>query len=158
MFIDNVFYINLARRLDRRTIVENQLHEFAMNYVRWEGVDGARAEVSNKFHKYTERGAFDYLRKLKQQNTRQYHGVLGFYLSHVTLLEYINSLKCGVYLVFEDDMQLSRGFLDRLDGVLENVPDDWDLIRIDCTGKRQMHDLIAPNVFALRTSYSTRDV
>ncbi len=59
-------------------------------------------------------------------------GSLGCLLSHVTLWEKVhNDPDCEVALICEDDAVLRKDFLEKLSDIpWENVPDDWDMIRL----------------------------
>jgi len=55
-------------------------------------------------------------------------GHIGCLYSHRNLLNKIKSEKNEATMIFEDDVVLCDDFSSRLDAVLEDLPDDWDLL------------------------------
>jgi GR25 family glycosyltransferase involved in LPS biosynthesis len=69
----------------------------------------------------------------KYGNMTNQHGILGCFLSHRTLLEHLSNMSCSkndCHLVLEDDAFVPPDFLTQWNDILEDVPDDWDMIML----------------------------
>jgi GR25 family glycosyltransferase involved in LPS biosynthesis len=61
-------------------------------------------------------------------NKPKERGWRGCYDSHVRLMEQITNSEDGLYLIFEDDVELCDNFNDRLLTLLKSLPEDWELL------------------------------
>ena len=81
-------------------------------------------------------------------------GVVGCYLSHRNLLQYLSTLDVPEYyghLILEDDAQVPVNFLhpgDVWHKVYQTVPMDWDMVYMDIT--KPVGNMVAPQVMKLK--------
>jgi GR25 family glycosyltransferase involved in LPS biosynthesis len=164
MDVGACFYINLDHRTDRRRHMEAQAGRLGgIPLERWAGIRPTDRNLHTTWEPYTRRGLEPYLHKhLRQRRKRErFYGVIGCYISHVRLMEYMADRfteRDGNVLVFEDDVVIQPGFLDRLrerfeDPVLRDA--DWDMVRIDCWGARVEELRVSEHVYRLKRSWNT---
>jgi GR25 family glycosyltransferase involved in LPS biosynthesis len=155
------FYINLDERSDRREHTELQLAALgSIARERWPAVRPTRETLAH--HADTlARGVQGYVQELLSdpRTVPHYYGVLGCYLSHLTLLQQIAERfgpGDGAVLVFEDDVALEPGFVSALRDRVASadlVHRGWDLMRLDCWGRRRRRDRVCDGVYRLSTPW-----
>lgn len=96
-----VYVINLDKRVDR--ISELKL---PFNWERFSATDG---EI------YTNVPP-------KEKGWRGCHN------SHTNLIEKTTKDDEDFFIIFEDDVEVSEGFIDKLNSIVESLPDDWELL------------------------------
>ena len=112
------FLINLKYRQNRLIKFDIQAKREGIKYERLEAVNGKEI---NRIHYWINK--YDNRRYLKS-------GEIGSYLSHYKCFE---KCKQDLALIFEDDAKLCLNFKDKLNILMENVPDDWDIILLGTT-------------------------
>ncbi|CAH8641227.1 unnamed protein product [Schistosoma intercalatum] len=132
---DEIYFINLLRRPDRRQKMEYMLHQLGINAKHYAAIDG-----KNLTMKY-----FDEL-GIKQLPgyTDPYHnrslkfGEIGCFLSHYNIwIEMINNGYNRI-LVLEDDLRFAPAFVRNLNKVIKEADENvanWDLLYI---GRKRM--------------------
>tara|TARA_R110002074_G_scaffold85577_4_gene189211 strand:+ start:380 stop:979 length:600 start_codon:yes stop_codon:yes gene_type:complete len=113
------FLINLKFREDRLKQFDIQAKQEGINYERVEAVN--KYELNRKDYWITKK--YDDRRSLKS-------GEVAAYLSHYKCME---SCTQDFALIFEDDAKLCCNFKDKLNILMEKVPDDWDIIYLGTT-------------------------
>jgi hypothetical protein len=132
--IDRIYYINLDNRTDKRDFMESWLKPFSQQYsILYQRVSAKSWDDScNDIHKSDEA-------------MKRCRGVMGLRNSNLHIMDHYNTT--GYTLVLEDDFQI-QNYTRLLDG-LKKVPEDWDVIRFDCWGKRR--NLFPQYGFGFRT-------
>jgi len=162
MKIAACFYINLDARSDRREHIERQLAALgAVPRERWPALRPTPETLRHDHADLLERGVEAYVEALRADPRTEPHytGVLGCYLSHVSLLAHIAArfrAADGAVLVLEDDVVLEPGFLSALRDRVASadlVHQGWDLLRLDCWGRRRRRDRVRDGVYKLTTPW-----
>lgn len=118
--IINGFYLNLEKRVDRKTKMEEELLKTRHNILRYESIDGNTLEDLNGFNG-----------TIKNSEFKQY----ATYLSHLNVMKIANDKKWGEVLILEDDVTLCDDFDERLTLFIDNLPDDWKIAYIGFNGQ-----------------------
>ena len=85
----------------------------------------------------------------KPYSFKKNRGVIGCFLAHRKLLEKIandKTDKSEATLIFEDDIIFPSNFLESLENIKEQFPDDWDLIFLANTSSRRGKQ-VSKNIF-----------
>lgn len=85
----------------------------------------------------------------KAHNFKRNRGVIGCFLAHRKLLEGIANDKADkseATLIFEDDIIFPSNFLESLENIKEQFPDDWDLVFLANTSSRRGKQ-VSKNIF-----------
>ena len=106
--VDRWYLLNLKRRPDRLEAATRQLDREGIEFVRMEAVDGR-------------------LLPLPKDETKG-SGAYGCRLGHLRILEQAIQDNLNVVGVFEDDIVLVEGFGEKLQGALQAVPGDWEML------------------------------
>lgn len=121
---DNVFVINLERRKDRLKFVNNQLQKNNIKYTRFNAFDG------KKLHQY--KNEID-LYINKNSEIMKNNGQIGCSLSHLILWEKVVEKKMKHALIFEDDVIILDNFNERLNNIIKELPEDYNLVLLGGT-------------------------
>lgn len=128
--IDRIYYINLPRSVVRDVFQKSWTRKLPIPVERIEAREG-RGDLCGP-----------------KQHPRTCVGVSGLTLTNLHILKDKN--VSGVTLVVEDDFEITD-MVALEDAFLKYVPDDWDVVRIDCWGKRPEVDYIhRPYIFKLK--------
>jgi GR25 family glycosyltransferase involved in LPS biosynthesis len=95
------YVINLDKRVDR--ISELKL---PLEWERFSATDG---------QKYVD-------------NIPKERGWRGCYDSHVRLIEKTINDDAELFIIFEDDVEVTDNFMDKLETIINNVPENWELL------------------------------
>ncbi|CAH8874653.1 unnamed protein product [Trichobilharzia szidati] len=132
---DEIYFINLQRRTDRRVKMEYMFDQLGMSVKRYEAVDGKNLSLEklDELHIKQLPGYTDpyHKRSLK-------YGEIGCFLSHYNIWNEMVSRGYQRVLILEDDLRFIPAFINNLNKVVreadENVP-GWDLLYI---GRKRM--------------------
>jgi hypothetical protein len=113
--VGRIYYINLAKNIQRRTLMEKWLKEQPIPYQRIEALVGAVNDTCPK-------GA----------EPARCRGMAGLSKTNLDIIR--NHDTSGFTLVFEDDFYVQKDLLQAVQATLQVVPEDWDIIRWDCVG------------------------
>lgn len=136
--ISKIYYINLDKRVDRRTFMENQLSEFDIPYERFPAVLVKRDELINKNseykHIYNKFLPEHYYSKIteSEKQFRHYRGSIGAYISFYSLLKSLVKTKQNEsVLIIQDDCVLKKGWFEIFQSFISNrdLPTDFDILR-----------------------------
>ncbi len=127
-YVSDITYINLEKDVERRNHMEKQVPQAR----RWPAVNGAdltpddmaRYNVSESV--YSHRKNWDG----KMRNA----GVVGCWLSHVTLLRHLATTHVpdhAAHLILEDDVTVTPTALNQ--SLLKDLPNDWDIVYFGIT-------------------------
>jgi len=158
--LKKIFYINLEESKERRKHVTMMLDSVLHGSIaveRWPAVAAETLRDEDWFGKkssyetYLQRGVNP---ELLTYSPHLRWGSIGCYLSHVKLLENIASFEDdGLYMVIEDDVAIDPNFRKSLEHCLEEVPQDWDVLRIGWWGLRRCQDQITDKLFLARSPF-----
>lgn len=107
--VDHAYCINLERSTDRRKSAQVQFDREGLDVEFFKATDGKREAPDNIFLTKPEWGCA---------------------MSHVRIWRDIVDRGYEVTLVFEDDIELKPDFLQKLNKVLSQLPEDWDFVNI----------------------------
>ena len=116
----STYVINLKRRIDRKKefIIKNHDILESLEYSFYEGVDGQTIKPLPKILKLFETGDYNYRK-----------GIVGCASSHIKLLHNLIVSDADLFLIFEDDIQLTENFVDKLSSCLQQLENkNWDLL------------------------------
>ncbi len=121
--INKVYVINLKNRPDRWTDVNKSFKNTGLKLTRWNAVYGkdlSEEEIKNvttpiSYHTIP-------------------HSIIGCWLSHYNIWKHIVENKETNVLILEDDAYPVDNFTNKLYKYWKEVPDDWDMIYLGCTG------------------------
>lgn len=115
---EQIYIINLARRNDRRKLIEYKLQKInVINYKFFEAIDGYDKSFNN---------IYDLISTKKIFNSR---GAFGLIMTYINLLE--DAYRCGYekILILEDDVSFHKEYLlliEKFKNIIEN--DEYDII------------------------------
>lgn len=113
-FFDEIYYINLDSRPDKKNFIENQLKKHNINATRFRGFTSD-----------------DFLDNPKYKNVdKKYYGRIGCVEAHRALWR--DCLNRGVKSVFiiEDDAQFIENFNDVFNQKIKTLPNNWNFLPI----------------------------
>lgn len=116
---DEVYCINLERRLDRWTEVSQQFDAHNIKVTRWLAVDGWKIEGKHHMRHGDMEG--DSIK-----------GAVGCLRSHRNAIKDALDKGHNTICVFEDDVVLQRDFNMRFTKLMSTVPKDWEMLYIGC--------------------------
>lgn len=121
---------------DRRSFMETQLARLPLPFRRWPGVDGSKLTTADMKAEHVGSPSFAIRHKSwdgKLRNT----GVIGCWLSHKKLLQYLSSLPArdnDLHLIIEDDIHVPPSLLsERWSQVRQQLPRDLDMVYFGIT-------------------------
>lgn len=141
--IDKVYYINLDRRPDRNTHFLNQCrqHDLPFSKIqRFQAIDGVTFNFTEKYMNMFKN--CDYFRTLKSyresnMEEKKYkiaegltRNIMGNQLSHYVILNDIANNNYEYAIVFQDDAKFNNNFVEYIDNLIENLPEDTELMNI----------------------------
>lgn len=103
----NIYVINLKERTDRKLHIEDQLKKInCLEYKLIEGING----------------------NTLVNQTRLSNGMFGLVKTYLKIYDEWSQQDCDDILIIEDDCVFVENFNERLEGYIENVPSDWDML------------------------------
>jgi hypothetical protein len=139
--INNVYYVNLQDRPERKVFMEAWLSKANVTYTR---VDGIRPTLSTKKR---DPGCIR-----GKDDPSRCRGIRGIVASNLYIWEKLK--PAGLTLVLEDDYFLD---IKAAQSVITNVPRDWDIIRFNCRGNiPRSFEMITPTIFRTAHLYPER--
>ena len=141
--INKLYYINLARCPDRNKSFINNCRKQDIPFLkiqRFEAVDGTTfgftKEVINMFMncdffrtliKFRKSGMDEKNYKIAVETSRK---IMGNQLSHYNILHDIVNNNYEYVIVCQDDAMFNNNFVEYIDKLMENIPEDAELINI----------------------------
>lgn len=119
--------INLDSSKDRWKEIAGYASKANLSVTRWPAVRGKDIKEEDLVPMKLSKYIFKYGKMMNQ------HGIIGCFLSHRNLLEHLQTMSCSpndCHLVLEDDAYIPPDFLQQWKDVLEDVPDNWDMIML----------------------------
>jgi glycosyl transferase family 25 len=124
-----IYFINLNQNKDRLKYIKEQCNKENINIIRFPayyGKDLNEYELINQ-------GILS-----RKHNLRK--GQLGCAISHYKLMENIKKNNEDIALILEDDIIIPDNFKKKLNDVLNNLPDKWDIVFLGgCNIKGKMY-------------------
>jgi GR25 family glycosyltransferase involved in LPS biosynthesis len=123
--ISKIYYINLDRRPDRHEHFLKQCDEHNIEYnkiERYKALDGGTYLFSTEEKKLFSN--VDY----RTQNFAK--NIMGNQLSHFYILKEMVSKKYEYIIIFQDDIILRKNFTEQLKIVMNNIPNETEIINI----------------------------
>jgi GR25 family glycosyltransferase involved in LPS biosynthesis len=123
--LGKIYYINLARRPDRREHFEVQckIEDIDFNKIqRYEAIDGLSYEFSEE-----EKQMFSRCDYLWQPFVKK---IMANQLGHYYILKEMIEKQYEYILILQDDVIFKTGFNERFEKVLKSIPDDAEIVNI----------------------------
>ena len=115
-YFDQIYCINLDRRLDRWVVVKNKFKKLGLDIKRISGVDGNLLSD-------------DILKKYINRNKCE----VGCMLTHYNIIEDAKKNNYKRILVFEDDILFIEDFHNKFNEKIKNISKDWVLLYLGAT-------------------------
>lgn len=109
--LDQIFCINLPERTDRKSVA---LEEFSIF------TDPSRVKFLPAFNPKDLR--------LTSERFFLTPGMIGCWLSHLSIYNYAKAFELNAFAVFEDDFKIIDGGEALMKNALENIPEDWEFV------------------------------
>jgi len=154
--INRIYYINLKKRENRREHFLNQCIEHNIPLVkveRFEAIDGLlfdfpeniksmfqNCDFFRTLKSYREDGIDEKSYKNAEDITKK---LMGNQISHYSILNDIVDKEYEFSIIFQDDAKFANGIVDYIDNLLENVPDNAEIINIGMNKYANCSDLIS---------------
>lgn len=139
--IQKAYVINLKKCRKRMFNFANHMASIGISFERWEAVNGADIKKNNTNTNHICR------------NYTCTNGIIGCYLSHITLWKHIKQrYKEGWFLIFEDDSLITKSGVDNISNIF-NEMQTWppgyaypEMINLGCTVLCK-YKVITKNIF-----------
>ncbi len=132
----DISYINMDKDADRRAFMESQLSQLQVPFRRWPGTDGSKLTTDILRQEHVGSPSFAIRHKSwdgKLRNT----GVIGCWLSHKKLLQYLSSLphhENAMHLIIEDDIHIPSNLITEHWRTLQShIPRNADIVYFGIT-------------------------
>jgi len=143
--IQEIYVINLKKCTNRMKKFDNNMRSLNLKYKRWDAVNGSALKKTNANTTFLCR------------NFMCTNGVIGCYLSHVTLWRHILAGAAGSkkwVMIFEDDALFTPKAIENLDGVFRDIK-NWqsdklypDMINLACViSEKVIYRKITDHIF-----------
>ena len=137
--INKVYCINLDFSTDRYENIRKFENEVDVGISRFPAIDTRTYEQSSTYFNLLTNTAVEKLKKLYTNKVRNHHneltfGAIGCYLTHYNIWKDAIKNKYKYILILEDDAKLYKGFYKKIINILNNVPDNWDIILFGLVG------------------------
>lgn len=132
---NKVFYINLDSRFDRNShMIDLFKTNNITNYERIPAFDGRHIDIKSLNHFVTPQGIQDalYEKKVYVPLTK---GAIGCALSHYTAYQKIIEYNLNNALILEDDVSFQNDFLNKLNIILKQINNDFDILYLGYSNK-----------------------
>ena len=113
----NTFYINLDQDTEKRNKMERVFGQENIEISRFSAIYGNNLD-KNTINKYFSKKCSKYCLK----------SIIGCAISHIKLWEKMVKENNDFFLIFEDDVLLTKNFKEHLYNKIKYVPNDWDII------------------------------
>lgn len=134
-FFDNVYCINLERRLDRRTEVLEELEKHAISGELVEAVDGQLYDFSEYPHVFSSGTGHDL------EHGGICKNIAGLAKTHELILKDAIGMGYDRVLILEDDVEFDEDLSSKFNKVVAELPEDWDMLYL---GSQNFIDLPKP--------------
>lgn len=136
----DIIVINLIHRKDRKLHIQSQLNKQSIAHRFYEAVQGANINIDSLDNFIiTQRGKeFVNGKRKKKWGLTLTSGAVGCALSHLNLWNSVQPHKNLV--IFEDDIVLCDNFIPKLNMLLKEMPDDWELFYLGSHIKQKILD------------------
>lgn len=141
MFIDKIIVINLDRAKERKTKLIESLNRVGINIndvLFLSAFDGE--SLNNNFERTIHGGSMG--RTFAK-------GEICCTLSHITAIKMAKTLGYSNILILEDDVELSDNFLERIDDIEKQLPENWDQIYVGAIVS-DLGDKISENIYKIK--------
>jgi len=139
--LDNIYLINLERRVDRYDRMKYNLDMIGVDFQLVPAVDGKKIDDNYLIQNNI---------KMLPEFSEPYHGrpltygEIGCFMSHYNIWQDIVASEYETVLVFEDDIRFEPYFVQKLDHLmaeLRTIPEKWDLVFL---GRKILHNSEEP--------------
>lgn len=119
--------VNMESSRDRLVQFMAHSKKSGLSVVRWGAVNGKSLGEGDLAKYNLSKELYDSHKSNKRL------GVIGCYLSHATLLQHLQTMRCNpndIHLIFEDDVILPENTDLRVHQVINDLPAEWDLVQL----------------------------
>lgn len=129
-FFEDIYYINLDERVDRKLLFEDQASELGMIPSRFSGIQIDESEMPSRWKRYYEE-AHDKNTEEWRKSKKQTMAEIGCAYSHVEIIKTAKQRNLKNVLIFEDDCLFLDSWSVNIEQVvfeIESMKGDWDII------------------------------
>lgn len=122
--VDKIIYINLDRRVDRNEhlISQCEIHGISLDMVeRFKAIDG-------KTYIFSEEEKLLFHKSIHE--SKYCKGLMGNQLSHLSIMKKMLKNNWETIIIFQDDVVLRDNFIVELNKVIENLPQNTEIVNI----------------------------
>lgn len=126
--LNRIYYINLDRRPDRKEHVLKQMKQqgFDMTLVeRFRAIDGDQLQLTPQ-----QKRMFLHSDYRRHQYSSSRDRIMANQLSHYSILQDMVKKNYEYILILQDDVVFKKGFLKHLEKVMNNIPEDAEIVNI----------------------------
>ena len=137
-YFDHIYVINLKFKVAKRLIITKHLKQNGIDFETFEAVDGNKGKALRKYKEYQNRELghlkrySEYSEKEKERSVPYIEsaGAIGIIYSFLGILEDAKKKGYKRFLVFEDDILLSKNFESDFKSFIVSVDDDWKMLQL----------------------------
>ena len=121
--IDNIFYINLSRRVDRNVHFIDQMKKHKISPEKYERFDA----VNGTEYIFAE-SELNLFRNANYLNMPTRPRIMGNQMSHFKLFQLMIERNYACIIICQDDIVFKDGFVGYIDEVVRNLPEDAEIV------------------------------
>ncbi len=137
-YFDHIYVINLKSQASRRMIIKEQLHRYGINFEFIEATNGYTGKALEVYKTYKKRDLGDLKRYLEYSESEKERGVpyiesagaIGIIYSFLRILKDAKKKIYKRFLIFEDDIILSKNFADDFKNFIQTIDEDWKVLQL----------------------------
>ena len=139
-YFDKIYCINLDKRIDRWKNCEEQFNKFNISVQRISAIDGHPSHI-----------------KVNSPVFKTRAGLVGCGLSHIKIFEDAKKENFKQILILEDDIMFIDNFNEKFSNIINQIPDNWDMIYLSGNNdaKRNILIKISDNIYKTNYTLST---
>jgi GR25 family glycosyltransferase involved in LPS biosynthesis len=111
-YFDEIYCINLDRRLDRWHLVKQEFNKHSITVNRYSAIDGKELN----------------LQMFSNSENFETSGQLACLISHYNIIKTAKYKNLSSVLIMEDDVVFSSDFNSQLEQKMDDIPENWDML------------------------------
>lgn len=135
---DHIYVVNLEESVEDRLKVCHHLTQSGVSYELFTAVNGYKGRANRLWKTYQTRplGAlkrFSYLNQREIKRNKKFiesAGAVGYICTYLEVLRDAKRRGFRKFLIFEDDVLLSKGFEERFQKFISSTGDDWKVVQL----------------------------
>ena len=137
-YFDHIYVVNLKHNISDRLKVIKHLRQYEIDFEIFKATDGYTGEALERYKQYQDRelGNLDRYSKYSEDEIRRGHayiespGAIGYIYTYLRILKDAKQNGYKRFLIFEDDILLSKNFENKFKSLIQNIDDDWKILQL----------------------------